>query len=225
MSAYNITDHFNSLEIKSHYHAAKKRALAFLFTIGAKALVLAENDFNNSNCGLNEEAELKKGIINDENVRNIKRNIAKSKEIEVQKVSKRGIRRTLFLKIRQSNQCQGVLVWKSAALKHTKKFILDNTLNIQVLNSKFEYSSLFPSEIEPTASTSLGRGYGESKIDSQFDLLHDFCNNIVLNDNKLPMIRFQNSVRSMDIQFKTLQEVEACLQIIQVCQPHMTFTI
>lgn len=224
MSAYNITDHFNSSEIKSHYHAAKKRALAFLFTIGAKALVLAENDFNNSNCGLNEEAELKKGILNDENIRNIKRNISKSKEIEVQKVSKRGIRRTLFLKIRQSNQCQGVLIWKSAALKHTKRFLLDNTLSVQVLYSKFEYSSLFQSEIESAELASLGRDYGESKVDAHLDLLHDFCNHIVLNDNKLPMIRFQNSVRSMDIQFKTLQEVEACLQVIQMCQPHMTFS-
>ena len=218
---YSIEDHYSSTIVRSHYSEPKQKAIAFLFTIGAKALVLAEDDFNDSNCGLNEEANLKKDILYDENVRIIKRNIVEKKEIEVQKLSKKGVCRKMFLKIRKNKQHNGVLIWKSS-FKHTKRFILDSKLSVQLMNSKFEYSSLFP--IEPALTNS------ESKMDpgsiTAKDLIHEFCNQILANSKSvvLPTIRFQNSVRYIDIQFKNLQEMEACLQIIQMCQPDITFT-
>ena len=224
LSTYSIEDHFSSKIIRSHYSESKQKAIAFLFTIGAKALVLAENDFNDSNCGLNEEAELKKDILHDENVRMIKRNIVEKKEIEVQKLSKKGISRKMFLKIRKNKQHTGVLTWKSS-LKQTKRFILDNKLSVQLTNtSKFEYSSLFPKdhdEVSPNSEIKVDPGSLTAK-----DLIHEFCNQIIVNSKGvvMPTIRFQNSVRYIDIQFKTLQEMEACLQIIQMCQPDITFT-
>ena len=42
MSSFQISDHFNSKVIESHYQKSKNQALAFLYTIGAKALVLSE---------------------------------------------------------------------------------------------------------------------------------------------------------------------------------------
>ena len=220
---YSLEDQYSSKIVRSHYSERKQKAIAFLFTIGAKALVLAENDFNDSNCGLNEEANLKKDILYDENVRIIKRNIAEKKEIEVQKLSKKGVCRKMFLKIRKNKQHNGVLIWKSS-FKHTKRFILDSKLSVQLMNSKFEYSSLFPTEHNPASTNS------DSKLDhgsiTAKDLIHEFCNQILVNSKNvvMPTIRFQNSVRYIDIQFQTLQEMEACLQIIQMCQPDITFT-
>ena len=162
--------------------------------------------------------------MHDENVRMIKRNIVEKKEIEVQKLSKKGISRKMFLKIRKNKQHTGVLTWKSS-LKQTKRFILDNKLSVQLTNtSKFEYSSLFPKdhdEVSPNSEIKVDPGSLTAK-----DLIHEFCNQIIVNSKGvvMPTIRFQNSVRYIDIQFKTLQEMEACLQIIQMCQPDITFT-
>ena len=128
----------------------------------------------------------------------------------------------MFLKIRKTKQFMGVLVWKSA-YRQKKTFILDDTLSVQLMNPKFEYSSLFPDENESVVSV---QSMKSSNMDAMtpYDLLHNFCNQLIVNHNNAPTIRFQNSVRHVDIQFNTLQEMEACLQIIQMCQPHITFT-
>ena len=110
-----IAHNYNSKSVQAHYESAQRQAIAYLFTAGAKALVVTEQKANNSTAfvGVNEEAELKKEIINEERVKLIKRKLCENNPIVVYKYSRNDQQRTISMKIKYDSHGHMFFSWKS----------------------------------------------------------------------------------------------------------------
>lgn len=192
-------ENFASSLIESHYQTKRNQAIAFLFTVGAKALVLAEHHCQHDTYrGLDEEAEAKQEMVHEEKVRSMKKKFLEKFGVSVCKISRSGTLRKVNIRLRQYNTARGnFLIWRSK-LKLRKFFKLDRTLSVQTLHIT-EGSN---SHHEP-APLLITNGPNASKE----------------KYNHVPLLRFQNGKRRLDIQFNSIYEVEACVQIVQQCQP------
>jgi hypothetical protein len=139
--AYYLSDRFNSQSIEYHYREAKTKAVAFLMTVGAKALILAEQQVQiyleagpvinrEAINGLKEEAELKLEIQQEERIRSFRRKL--SEKLHIYKIGRNGQRRGISVKIRHDKVHNTALVWKSQ-LGGKKHFELHKSLKIDCL--------------------------------------------------------------------------------------------
>ena len=153
-----IAENFNSKSVQSHYESAKKQAISYLFTTGAKALVITEQKSFQADAfvGANMEAELKKEIINDEKVRFIKRRLAENNSIQVYKYSRSGKLRTIHMKIKHDSQVHTFFSWKSKN-NIKKHFVFGKYATVEPLMTKQEesVSTYYSSDKSPSSGTIL----------------------------------------------------------------------
>lgn len=164
-----LTENFNSLTIRGHYFNVQEQAVAFLMTIGAKALVLEEQKAlhilsldNNSmisnqddsatpltgvddsaggwessdnssakhlslpipqldHKGINDEAEMRHQMINDEKIRSIKRKIMSKTLLNVWKRGRNNQIRLIGMTLYHDKRKGTYIMWRSK-MNYTKKF-------------------------------------------------------------------------------------------------------
>lgn len=196
-------DQINSRVLESHYRRSKNQAIAFLFTIGAKALVLAEQTGfqRESFRGCNEEAELKKEIINEELIRQVKRKFSEKEGVLVNKRSRKGETRPILLRIKTDiDKKVSTFVWRSK-YKRRKTFVVDKEKGVRAVK---------PAELDGRlrGSSNHTRPLPPSPIKHVNKFGFDPC--------ALPYVRFQNKDRHLDLQFRQIQDLEACMEIFQV---------
>ncbi|KAJ1435237.1 hypothetical protein B484DRAFT_446173 [Ochromonadaceae sp. CCMP2298] len=192
-----ISENFNSEGIKAHYASARSQALAFLFTTGAKALVIAEQNSNNEDAfiGANEEAELKQEMVNEERVKCVRRQLIENNAIPVYKHSANGRLRIIRLKVKHDSK-QLRLSWRSH-LNLKKQFLFDLTTTCLQIN---------PTESQKSESS---RG-DHLSVSSQGSLSHSS------DQLFLPFLQFRNASRKLDVRFCSLHEMEACLELLSI---------
>lgn len=191
-----IAENFNSKSVQAHYENAKKQAIAYLFTTGAKALVIADQKADNSGIdafvGANEEAEVKKEIINEEKVKLVKRKLSEHNAIPVYKYSRSGKLRTVQLKVKHDTHMHIFFSWKSKN-NIKKHFVFTKYSTVEPLT---------PQQMAGPPTASNNAVINEAFFSSAFDQL------------ALPFIRFKNQDRLLDIRFSTHHDMEACLEIL-----------
>lgn len=132
-----IVENFLSKTMQEHYVCPRKQAIAYLFTTGAKALVLMEQKSNAAGfIGANVEAEVKKEIINEEKIRSIKRKLLEHHAIEVNKFSRYGKLRTVFLKVKHDSH-HDLFIYKSKN-NMKKVFTIDKTTTIEISHINYD---------------------------------------------------------------------------------------
>lgn len=198
-----VYPNFNSAEIKNHFLNPKSVAIAFLFAIGAKALVITEQKFSKADVfiGVNKEAEIRQELIYDERVRSIKKRLLQHSSTKVYKYSRKGRLKIVDITIRYEKSKGGYISWNSK-FNTVKTFKLDSSSTISALNDK------------PLDSFLKGNHNG-------IDIKKFSENNSIL----LPFLRLKNKSRNLDIRFQNLYEMEAFIQIIQIFQPNLTASI
>lgn len=193
-----IAENFNSKSVQSHYESSRKQAIAYLFTTGAKALVITEQKSTASDAfiGANMEAELKKEIINDEKVRLIKRRLAENYSIQVFKYSRTGKQRPISMKVKHDSHTHMFFSWKSKN-NIKKHFVFGKLATVEPLVTK---------PVESVTSY-----YANDKTPST---QHCMQPPAALEQMTLPFLRFRNSDRMLDIRFNSIYEMEACLEML-----------
>jgi hypothetical protein len=192
-----IADNFNSKCVQGHYESAKQQAIAYLFTAGAKALVISEQksyQAEDAFVGANEEAELKKEIINEERVKLIKRKLSENNPLQVYKYSRNEQLRSISLKVKHDAHGRTFFSWKSKN------------------NIKKHFTFGRHTTVEPVvthATESLSTYYANAKTATQYNY-HAVSTVHV----KLPYLRFRNSERVLDLRFQTVYEMEATLELL-----------
>lgn len=191
-----IADNFNSKCVQAHYESTKKQAIAYLFTTGAKAIVIAEQKASmvDAFVGANEEAELKKEMIHEERVKFIKRRLQENAAVVVYKYSRNEQLRTINLKVKRDAQGHMFFSWKSKN-NIKKHFLLGKHTTVE--------------PVITNATESLATYYANAKTATQYNY-HSTATEQV----KLPYLRFKNSDRILDIRFQTVYEMEATLEVL-----------
>jgi hypothetical protein len=202
-----ISENFNSAGVVLHYASARSQALAFLFTTGAKALVIAEQKSNNGGyrvsdafIGANEEAELKQEMVNSERVKSVRRQLIENNAIAVYKHSSSGRLRIIRLKVKHESKL--TLSWRSH-LNFKKYFVFDLSTTVQPLTPLTPH---LPTNTSKAKSPSTRLDHLAS------DTEHGSC-------LSLPFLQFRNATRSLDVRFITLHEMEACLELLSISPP------
>lgn len=200
LSTGMIAENFNSKCVQSHYESAKKQAIAYLFTTGAKALVIMEQKSFHADAfvGANTEAELKKEIVNDEKVRLIKRKLAENHSIQVYKYSRSGKLRTIYLKIKHDTHMHPFFSWKSKN-------------NIKKHFAFGKYATVEPLMTKPEETVTAY--YSSEKSPSNAHIVQQPVA-IDHHNMTLPFLRFRNSDRLLDLRFNFIHEMEACLEVL-----------
>jgi hypothetical protein len=193
-----IAENFNSKCVQAHYDSVRSQALAYLFTTGAKAIVIAEQKafMSDAFVGANEEAELKKEIINEERIRIIKRRLHDNHSITVYKYSRTEQLRPVALKVKRDSHGHLFFSWKSK--NNVKKhFVFGRHTTVE--------------PIITTTTESLAVHYSNAKTATQYSY-HSTSTEQV----KLPYLRFRNRDRILDIRFQTVYDMEATLELLGV---------
>ena len=193
-----IAENFNSPSVEAHYASAQKQAIAFLFTTGAKALVIAEQKSFSEDAfiGANAEAVLKQEIVNEERVKLIKRKLAEGNPIAVFKNSRNGKLRCIHLKVKHDLKHHAFFSWKSKN-NIKKHFLLDRQTTVEPLTEKPIDSVL---SFYPNSNSGTNYNHQPNAADHA----------------SLPFLRFRNSDRVLDIRFSSVHEMEACLELIHI---------
>ena len=191
-----IAQNFNSENVKAHYDNTKEQAIAYLFTTGAKALVVTGQKAcqSDASIGANEEAELRKEIINEERVKLIKRKLSENNPIVVYKASKNEHLRTINLKIKRDAHGQTFFSWKCRNNIKKHFFFNKNTTVEPVITAQ---------------SVSLAAYYANPKSTTQYNF-----QSTSTEPMQLPYLHFKNNDRVLDIRFQTVYEMEACLELL-----------
>lgn len=197
MSDIIVSDLYFSKSVQSHYHRSRSKAIAFLFTIGAKALVIASQQSSvykiEAINGINDEAKIKHEMDIEERIRYIKRQILDKESIAVHKLSRTGHTRLIHLKLNNDRTNGSSMSWKSGYIK--KKFFFDKEFTVVSLDQQSLDVMLHSVEYR-----------------------NHFCERLNGSTHALPFIRFENQTRQVNIRFGTYVEMIAFLQCIDCCQ-------
>lgn len=172
--------------------------MAYLFTTGAKAIVIAEQKASLADAfiGANEEAELKKEIINEERIRLIKRRLHDNHSLTVYKYARNEQMRPVAIKVKRDAHGRSFFSWKSK--NNVKKhFVFGKQTTVEPLVASI--------------TESLAVHYSNAKTATQYSY-HSTSTEQV----KLPYLRFKNSDRVLDIRFQNVYEMEATLELLGV---------
>lgn len=129
-----ITDNLNSPTIRSHYEDRRKHAVAFLMTMGAKALVLEDQkpaELENYD-GINKEAIMRIEMINRDRIRSLCRKINEKEVIEVLKQARNGTIRKIEIIVQHDRKSDTTVVWKSK-YNYLKHFTVNATTRVEAL--------------------------------------------------------------------------------------------
>jgi hypothetical protein len=129
-----ITDHINSPTIRSHYEDRRKQAAAFLMTMGAKALVLADQkpaELEHYD-GINKEALLRIEMINKDRIRSLCRKINEKEVIPVLKQARNGAIRQIEILVQHDRKSDTCVVWKSK-YNYLKQFTVTATTRVETV--------------------------------------------------------------------------------------------
>ncbi len=233
--------YYFSKPIEVHYQKSKSQAISFLFTIGAKALAIAEQRhelmarstksigqklIKQTLDGINEEAEIKVEIDIEENIRTHKRKINEKIPITVHKLSANGQTRTMHIKIHHGKHSGSSIKWKSKF--NTKKHVLlENTLSIRslgphsiedILNLTAHKDIASFNSVHNNASSS-GIGTNPTTATTTSTTPNNIC-------AELPFIRFENSRKQqVNLKFSSYEEMVAFIQCVETCQPAVQYTV
>lgn len=192
-----MSDLYFSKSVHSHYHRSRSKAIAFLFTIGAKALVIASQQSSvykiEAINGINDEAKIKHEMDIEERIRYIKRQILDKESITVHKLSRTGHTRLIHLKLNNDKTIGSSMSWKSGYIK--KKFFFDKEFTVVSLDQQSLDVMLHSVEYR-----------------------NHFCERLNGSPHILPYIRFENQTRQVNIRFGTYVEMIAFLQCVDSSQ-------
>lgn len=202
LASERYSERYFSKAIQAHYQRTKSQAIAYLFTVGAKALAIeSQNAISHADAvtGINIEAEIKQEMDIEEKIRLHKRKINERIALPVHKLSRGGQLRVVFIKIHTDKVIGSTLKWKSK-FNHKKHMTLDQSVII---------SSMGNQPIDSVMDVSSYRKYTESEKN-------------LFNDN-LPLIRFEHTKRQLTIRFQVYEEMLAFLQCVESVQPNIQF--
>ena len=230
ISVVNERDH--------HYHNARSLALIYLFTIGAKALVLGDTKQGREVTlqGLDDEYIAKRDILREEQLQLFRKRVCDKPGITVWKQGRNSDLRIVQIRIKLvEGRCN--IVWKSK-FKRKKYFDLTSLLEARPLVSEeflvsFQSSSLVSSppplsigglhEEEGEAGAASASASFSSSNSSQKNISSSsslasspsFSSIKVKEQLAVPYLRLRNGSRCLDIRFSSFHESEACLQHIK----------
>lgn len=124
------------LEIENHYGSARSRALSYLLTVGAKALVLASTkDQALVYRGLDEELAVRAAMILEEQARQLRRHLAGKEGVMVYKRARNGEIRKISIKFRCVNGVD-CIQWRSKSFPYLKKsFAFDALMEVNYMSN------------------------------------------------------------------------------------------
>jgi hypothetical protein len=198
---------FESAAIEKHYQSKKSMAIAYLMTVGSKALIVADavNAENNPNLSIiesfDQESDIKRQIILDEAIRKFKTNFLSYPGILVFKKGRNGSIRRTYLLLCQSASGD-FLVWKSKVVGQ-KTFKLNTLKNVETTKEGSGINSRSASREGPlptNAPTNTSRATNKSKRKS--------------SSLSTQFIRLRNQNRSLDLQFYSASDTSACLHLL-----------
>lgn len=193
----HICSMFECATIGMHYRSSKSMALAYLMTIGSKALVLM--DVNNDSA----DEELKQQPNNELN-ESIRKSFGAEANIRRKMIceeKQRQLRRMLIQK-------PGILVFKRGRNGKVRK------LNIRLKETKCSGNRLL-TQLE-WKSNFQGKGYFTLHDLVSVDVLHrQHDSGDVVFSASLPFIRLQNSSRRLDIKLDTLDLTSTFIEMLQ----------
>jgi hypothetical protein len=209
-----LTETFNSAEIRRHYCDARSQAAAFLFTVGSKALVLEEQKASTviDHEGINDEAEIRARMVNEERIRSIRRKIMSKIALSVLKRGRDEKVRTVDIVLHHDKNKSTYLTWRSK-LNYSKRFEIPSGTIV---------SKLAIADLHGSHPNSKQLGQGSSKRGSttfevvdinstEFNVKHKI-------KEKFPsasFLRLTNAARSLDLSFQSPLELDAFLFILQ----------
>lgn len=205
------SNHFNSSTIRHHYHNRRQQALAFLLTIGSKALVIENQkqmDYQSTIIfqGLNDEAELKMKMINQEKIRQLKIKIMEKVSLRVWKRGRNNKLRLIDIIVQPEGKKGTFIEWKSK-LNYIKRFRIDNITHIVPISSSNADSSSYPAKRKSNGKIDVDC----SNVDDEPNIENPANNNFLKAPN---FIRMRNPSRHLDLSFLTIEESEAFMNVI-----------
>lgn len=172
------------LEIENHYGSPRSRALSYLLTVGAKALVLASTkDQALVYRGLDEELAVRAAMILEEQARQLRRHLAGKEGVLVYKRARNGEIRKIAIKIRCLNGVD-CIQWRSKSFPYLKKsFAFDSVMEVNYMSNddKLDGGS---------------RGSGATGLQD------------------LPYVRIKSAGRDLDLVFTTVTETDSFLFLL-----------
>lgn len=213
-----LTDTFSSAEIRRHYYDARSQAAAFLFTIGTKALVLEEQKATSAidHDGINDEAEIRARMVNEERMRSIRRRIMSKIALSVLKRGRDEKIRTVDIVLHHDKKST-YLSWRSK-LNYSKRFeIPSGTIvsKLVIADQQLTYRAA-----ASTGEPSLHKGHSKRGSTSfevvdinktEFNIKHK----IKEQYPSASFLRLTNAARSLDLSFQSPLELEAFLFVLQ----------
>ncbi len=189
----------------------RNKAVAFLFTIGAKALVMEEHAKQNVDSAMEEEAVIKHEIDREERIRDIRRESLD--RLQVYKISRSGKIRMLYIKFYFNHHRSGIISWKSM-WKFKKLFVLDKTLQITFVDSEKIYAGAERKPASSSPKTGIGTGLQAAAMqdDSSAEIRQPRADES--NLKSVTFLKFENRSRYLIIGFGDLEEMHALLEII-----------
>lgn len=192
-----FAENFNSPMVRWHYSSARAQASSFLLTVGAKALVITEDNDTLQDIklsGIIEEAQARKHLVSQERIRSIRRNIIEKVPLIVFKIARNNTIRPIQVTIVCLNKRHTYLEWKSK-LNYVKKFEVDEHTHI---NCKVDESTGRIQEGNNTSVSSRSPG-----LEDKFS------------------VRFTNRRRYLDLLFSLRVEGEAFILVLQHYVPNI----
>lgn len=207
-----ITENFHSPLIRNHYQDRRLQAIAFLFTVGAKALVLEEQKSHQlpEYDGVHEEAEMRYKIVTQERIRTIKRKLLEKESIKLIKCGRNGKYRTIEVILEHDKKDETAIVWLSK-YNYVKRFFLDKHTQIQLLEKPLNQS---PGQVIDISSVS-----SSSPLPNNFSPVSKLSTPAKSRNPHHPTteiipIRLKNSQRVLDLFFFNPYEMEAFIMTL-----------
>jgi hypothetical protein len=204
-----LTENFNSAEIRRHYYDARSQAVAFLFTIGTKALILEEQKCSVPLVygGINDEAEIRAKMVNEERVRSIRRRIMSKVALSVLKKGRDEKLRTVDIILHQDMKKGTHVSWRSK-LNYSKRFEIPHGTIVSKL-------AIVDMNLKQATKGTPKRGSTRFEVvdinKSEFQIKHK----IKERYPSASFLRLTNASRSLDLSFQSPLELEAFVIILQ----------
>lgn len=220
-----LTENFSSLELRNHYYDLRAQAFAFLVTVGSKALVLEEQKIKSviNYEGINDEAEIRAQMVNEERIRSIRRRIMSKSALQVLKRGRDEKLRTVDIVLHQDRKKGTFLSWRSK-LNYAKKFDITSGTIVSKFTTKELSQNRYSTLSSPASPTSSKRGSTSfevvdiSKLDVKKRATRSMGESSpasVLTNGSASFLRLKNQSRTLDLSFQSNLELEAFLLILQ----------
>ncbi len=181
--------YYESTAIGHHYRSKKSQALAYLMTIGSKALVLMEVSEDNTTDTtshlsvrktFDDESAIKRNMEYDDQVRQFQRAVFEKPGVPALKRGRNGGIRPIHMRLKLGRNGNSV-VWRSR-MGSKKYFSLDDSLEVHCREVE---------GVDTSSSTS-----------SSFQV-------------NIPILELRNNTRSLQIQFFSVNESAICKNFLQ----------